>query len=100
MGANRPGALYYLTETQLHQLAQNQWDREMPRRLLKEVGLALQEGRPLRLDLLPTQVPPAGRSLLGSDRFRYNALPEQPLHLVQVRPGPEVAASLRACGRS
>lgn len=92
----RRRALYYLTEPQLQQLAQNQGDGELPRRWFKEVGLALKQGRPLQLDLLPAQVPEAGRSLLGSDRFRYNSLAGQQCHLVLVRPGQDVVASLRA----
>lgn len=90
----RQRALYYLSIQQLKELTQRQPGQEMARRVVQQVLQALEQGRPLELDLRPAEVPETWKPLLTTQRFRYNQLTGHPIHLVLIRPSLDFVASL------
>jgi len=90
----RQRALFYLTPKQLNELSHRQPGQEMARRVVQQVLQALEQGRPLELDLRPAEVPEAWRPLLSAQRYRYNQLTGHPIHLVLIRPNLDYVATL------
>lgn len=82
----RQRALFYLSFEQLQQLIEGAPGEEVARRVVQQVLQALEQGRPLELDLTPAQISPQWKPLLQAQDYRYNQLTGHPMHLILVRP--------------